>query len=119
MAFSKLGRVCVARTEDVVLSKKPLKRITTERYVARFNAEKAMLARHYCIVLKFWRDCPFKPCRRTRVCSGDQNACLKRRGQEIPREIQWQARQLILASTPANAGPPERTAREFLLGSLV
>jgi len=119
MAFSKLGRVCVARTKDVVLSKKPPKRITTERYVARFNAEKAMLARHYCTVLKFWRDCPFKPCRRTRVCSGDQNACLKRRGQEIPREIQWQARQLILESTPANAGPPERTAREFLPGSRV
>jgi len=38
---------------------------------------------------------------------------------EVPHEIQWQARQRILESTPANAGPRERTAREFLPGSLV
>jgi hypothetical protein len=103
----------------LLLTKKPPKKMTSERYVARFNAEKAMLARHYCTVLKFWRDCPLKKCRRARVCSGDQKACLKRRVQDVPREVQWQARQRILATTPANAGPPERTAREFLPGSLV
>jgi hypothetical protein len=102
-----------------LLSKRLPERITTERYVTRFNAEKAALARDYCTMLKFWRDCPFKPCRRARVCSRDQNACLKRRVREVPHEIQWQARQRILESTPANAGPPERTAREFLPGSLV
>jgi hypothetical protein len=53
------------------------------------------------------------------MCSGDQNACLKRREKEVPREIQRQARQQILASTPAKAGPSERMAREFLPGSLV
>jgi hypothetical protein len=88
--------------------------MSQERYVARFHAEKALLARHYCNVFEFWRDCPYKRCRRERVCCGDQQACLKRRQNEVPRQIQWRARQQILASTPANAGPPERTAREFL-----
>ena len=88
--------------------------MSQERYVARFHAEKAVLARHYCNVFKFWRDCPCKRCRRERVCCGDQHACLKRRQNEVPRQIQWRARQQILALTPANAGPPERTAREFL-----
>ena len=100
------------------LSKTASKKLTPERYAARFNAEKAMLARDYCNTFGFWRTCPFKRCRKARLCSGDQGACLTRRGKEIPREIQWQARQQVLLSTLANAGPPERMAREFLPGSL-
>jgi hypothetical protein len=96
------------------LRKRATGTMSQERYVARFHAEKAALARHYCNAFKFWRDCPCKRCRRERVCCGDQHACLKRRQNEVPRQIQWRARQQILASTPANAGPPERTAREFL-----
>ncbi len=92
--------------------------MTAERYTARFQAEKASLARHYCNAFKFWRGCPFKRCRRARLCSGDQNACLKRRAQAVPLAVQWQARQRILAATPADAGPPERMAREFLPGVL-
>jgi len=98
------------------LSKKAPAKLTSERYLARFNTEKAMLARDYCNLFKFWRTCPFKRCRKARRCSGDQNVCLKQRQKEVPREIQWKARQQILASTPASAGPPERTAREFLPG---
>jgi hypothetical protein len=104
---------------SVALSKKSPKKLTAERYVARFNAEKAVLARHYCNIFKFWRTFPFKRCRKARTCSGDQNACLKRSGKEVPRHIQFEARQQILASTPAEAGPPERTARQFLPGSLL
>ena len=99
---------------EAALSKKPAKALTLERYHARFNAEKAALQRHYCNVFKFWRSCRFKPCRKARVCRGDQNACLQRGEKSIPRKLQWQARQQILRTTPANAGPPERMAREFL-----
>jgi hypothetical protein len=53
------------------LSKKPSGKITAEKYVARFEAEVAKLARHYCSVFGFWRDCSFKPCRRARRCIGD------------------------------------------------
>ena len=100
------------------MNKKPPAKMTSAQYVARLNAAKAKLARHYCTVFKFWRDCAFKPCRKARRCSGDQNACLKRRARDVPRELQWQARHQILASTPAHAGPPERMAREFLPESL-
>ena len=92
-------------------------KLTTEQYVARFNAEKAVLQRAYCDIFKFWRACPFKPCRRARACRGDQNACLERGVKNVPRESQWQARRRMLAATPANAGPAERTVREFLPSS--
>ena len=92
--------------------------MTTAQYVARFKAEKIRLARDYCGIFKFWRDCAFKPCRKARRCIGDPHGCLKRRATEIPRDRQWLARQAMLASTPADAGPPERTAREILPGYL-
>jgi hypothetical protein len=92
------------------------KKMTTEQYVARFNAEKAALQRHYCTVFKFWLACPFKPCRKSRACRGEQYACLKRSIERVPRDIQFQARQRIMEATPATADPPERMAREFLAG---
>ncbi len=92
-------------------------KLTPEQYAARFNAEKALLARGYCDAFKFWRSCRLKLCRRVRRCSGDQMACVKRCATEIPRDVQWRARQQVLASTPASAGPPERLAREFMPGS--
>src|SRR5208282_6329313 len=77
--------------KDAALSKKSPKKLTAERYVARFNAEKALLARHYCTIFKFWRTCPLQRCGKARICSGDQNACLKRNAKDVPRKIQWQA----------------------------
>jgi len=104
--------------KDTAMRKKPKKqKLTQEDYVARFNAEKAVMQRKYCDIFKFWRSCPLKSCRRAQACTGDQNACLKEGEQSIPRELQWQARQQILAATPANVGAPERLAREFLPGS--
>ncbi len=88
--------------------------LTPEQYAERLDAEKTALTLHYCNAFKFWRACPLRLCRKARTCSGDANACLKRREHEVPREDQWRARQQILAATPAHAGPPERTAREFL-----
>ncbi len=92
--------------------------LTNERYAARFDAEKTALVRHYCDVFKFWRACPFKLCRKARRCSGDHKACLARRMKEIPRDVEWRARQEVLQATPADAGPPERIAREFLPSAL-
>jgi hypothetical protein len=100
------------------MNKQPPAKMTTEQYVARFNAEKTRLARGYCGIFKFWRDCVFRPCRKARRCIGDPQACLRRRAPEVPRDRQWQARQQILTSTPASAGPAERTAREILPGYL-
>jgi hypothetical protein len=101
------------------MSKQTAAKPSAEQYAARFHAEKAVLQRHYCNVFKFWRACPLRRCRRERICGGDANVCLKRREPEIPRDMQWQARQQVLASTPASAGPAERTAREFMPSGLV
>jgi hypothetical protein len=104
---------------DAVLSKNASKQLTPARYVARFNAEKAALRRAYCNLFGFWRACALKRCRKERACSGDAGVCLARRINEVSREIQWRARQQVMRATPAEAGAPERTAREFLPGALV
>jgi len=101
------------------MSKQTAKQQTPGEYAARFAAEKAALRRHYCEVFGFWRSCALKRCRKARGCSGDAEACLKRRAQEIPREGQWEARRHLLAATPADAAPAERNARELLPGALV
>jgi hypothetical protein len=62
---------------------KKAKSMTPERYAARFKAEKARLQRHYCTHFKFWRACPFQPCRKSRACVGDQKTCLKRHVEQV------------------------------------
>jgi hypothetical protein len=101
------------------MSKQTAERQTPEEYATRFAAEKAALRWYYCDVFEFWRSCALKRCRRVRSCSGDAEACLRRRVREIARDVQWQARQHVLAATPADAGPAERNARELLPGTLV
>jgi hypothetical protein len=113
-----LGRACAAGTMGAVLRQSAKQELTSEQHAARFDAEAAALARHYCDVFKFWRACPFKRCRKLRRCDGDQTACLKRRVSEIPRPAQWRARQEVLRATPADVGAPERSAREFLPNAL-
>jgi hypothetical protein len=88
--------------------------LTPQQYVRRFEAEEAVLKRAYCTLFGFWRDCPLRRCRRARCCVGDQGACLQRRVSEVPLHAQWRARQQLIAATPANAGPPERMARECM-----
>jgi hypothetical protein len=101
------------------MTKQTAEQQTPEDYATRLAAEKEALRRHYCDVFGFWRSCALKRCRKARSCSGDAEMCLKRRAPEIPRDMQWQARRQILLATPADAGPAERTAREFLPGALV
>jgi hypothetical protein len=95
-------------------NKKKTKKMTTEDYVRRFDAEAAAMKRAYCNIFSFWRTCPSKLCRRAQACVGDQNTCLKRGVHDVPRDVQWQARAQLIATAPASAGPPERTARECM-----
>ena len=82
----------------------------TEQHTARLEAEKAALRRHYCNVFTFWHGCQLPRCRKLRCCSGDAKLCLRSRGWEIPRHIQWQARQQLLQSLPANVEAVKRAA---------
>lgn len=80
----------------------------------RFAAEAAAMKRAYCNMFRFWLACPVKRCRKTRNCLGDQDTCLKRGLKDVPRRVQFQARQQLIAATPASAGPPEHAARESM-----
>ena len=95
-------------------SKQTAEFLAAERYKARFRDEKAKLQRVYCTLFKFWRTCRFKPCRNARACMGNANACLKRGAGGVSRTVQWDARQKLLAATPASIGAPERAARECM-----
>lgn len=103
---------------ELRMKKKAAEGLTPEQYAARFKAERQKHARDYCNAFKFWRTCAFKPCRRARLCSGDPTACLQRREAEVPREVQWQTRQNFLQALGADAGAPERAARELLPAAL-
>ena len=85
-----------------------------DAYEARFKAEAALQQRRYCDAFKLWRDCPLKRCRRLRACGGDAKACLKRGIDRVPRAVQWQAREDILAATPRNIGAAKRAARQCM-----
>jgi hypothetical protein len=104
--------------EELILKIKLPKNMTSAQYEARFKAEKAQLQRHYCTVFKFWRSCPYKPCRKVRACAGDQHTCLKENANGVPRDVHWHARQQLLKSTPPNVGAPERLARGLMPGEL-
>jgi hypothetical protein len=96
----------------------PVGNITPDRHAARFAAEKQKLAHGYCEAFKFWRACPLRRCRKSRRCDGEALGCLRRRVDEVPRIMQWQARQRIMAATPPDTAAPERTARELMPNAL-
>jgi len=102
-------------SSDFAVSRAAPKRkpkLSPAQYAARFAAEKALQQRRYCDAFALWRTCRRNACRRRYACSGDANACLQRALDRVPHRIQWQARQDILARTPANVGGPERAARQ-------
>jgi hypothetical protein len=68
----------------------------------RHDAACAIVARKYCDMFKFWRDCKYKPCRSARRCRGDQGACLEKRCWSVPREVKLAAHKQMIADTPAH-----------------
>jgi hypothetical protein len=88
---------------------KVLKRIDA---LQRIYAETALVQRYYCTQFRFWRFCPFAPCRRARACKGDADACLKRSVDQVPRHEIWQTRQKLLEATPGHFGAVERKVRQ-------
>ncbi len=93
---------------------KAKKRLTPAEFTARVNAEKTMLQNYYCNTFKFWRGCRLKPCRRARACCGDRSSCLKRGVAQIPRDVQFAARQKIQKAAAPNLGRIERDVRGFM-----
>ena len=83
-------------------------------HARRCAIEKLSQQRRYCDAFALWQSCGRPACRRQQSCRGDANACLQRALDRMPREMQLQARQTILAATPRNIGAPEREARQCM-----
>ena len=60
------------------------KKLSPQEWQARHDAACAIVARKYCDMFAFWRDCRYKPCRSARRCVGDQGFCLQSRCRAFP-----------------------------------
>jgi hypothetical protein len=79
----------------------------------RHDAACAIVARKYCDMFKFWRDCKYKPCRNARRCRGDQGACLESRCWTVPYAAGIAAHKQMIADTPADADRFTRSAHYY------
>jgi hypothetical protein len=93
---------------------KPKPKLNPVEYAQRLVVEKALQQRRYCDAFALWQTCPSKACRRQRHCGGDAAGCLRRALDRVPHQVQWRARQDILAATQRNIGAPERAARQCM-----
>ena len=73
-----------------------------QEWQRRHDAACAVVARKYCDMFEFWRDCRYKPCRAARRCSGDQGACLQSRYTNLSYDAQLAAHTRMIAETPPN-----------------
>jgi hypothetical protein len=87
-------------------------KLAPAKFAQRLALEKLLQRDRYCAVFALWRSCRRNACRRHRRCGGDADACLRRALDRVPQQVQWRARQEILAATAANLGAPERQARQ-------
>src|SRR5580658_5844558 len=92
----------IANRRTIAMSKRE-KELSPGEWQARFDAACATVARKYCDMFEFWRDCRYKPCRSVRRCSGDQGFCLQSRCWSVPYDIGVAAQIRMLAELPPNA----------------
>ena len=78
-------------------------KLSASEWQARRDAACAIVARKYCDMFKFWRDCRYKPCRSARRCIGNPNACLGSRWHTVPYDAGIAAHRRMAADTPSNA----------------
>jgi hypothetical protein len=93
-------------------------KLSPEQWQARHDAACAIVARKYCDMFVFWRDCRYKPCRSARRCSGDQGACLQNRWYSVPYDVGVAAQFRMTAETPPNADSFMRLVHNYAHHSL-
>ncbi len=79
------------------------KKLSPQEGQARFDAACAIVARKYCDMFAFWRDCRYRPCRGARRCVGDQRFCLQSRCWDIPYDAGVAAHSRMIAELPPDA----------------
>ena len=84
------------------------KKLSPQEGLARFHAACAIVARKYCDMFAFWRDCRYRPCRSARRC--DQRFCLQSRCWDIPYDAGVAAHSRMIAALPPGADSVHVTA---------
>ncbi len=79
----------------------------------RHDAACAVVARKYCDMFEFWRDCHYKPCRSARRCAGDQGYCLRTRWTNVPYDVGVAAQRRMVTEIPPKADPFARMAHYY------
>ncbi len=82
-----------------------LKRRTVEQGLKLADDAHAATWRLYCEVLRFWRACPVKKCRRHRRCLGEPTACLMRGLPAVPPQRLRAAERDVIAGGPRRLPP--------------
>jgi hypothetical protein len=82
-----------------------LKRRTFERGKAELDAAHIAAQRLYCTVLKFWRRCKLRPCRRHRRCLGEPTRCLLHGIIHVPQAERLKAQKQVIAGGPQRLAP--------------
>jgi len=97
---------------------KSKEKLSPKEWQARHDAACAIVARKYCDMFRFWRDCRYRPRRSARRCIGDQGACLRSRCRSVPYEAGVAAHTRMIAETPPNADRFTRGAHHYAPTSL-
>ena len=81
------------------------KRRTFEQGKAEIDAAHVATQRLYCEVLRFWRRCARRGCKRHRRCCGAPSGCLLRGLMFVPRSQRLRAQQHVIAGGPRRIAP--------------
>ena len=82
-----------------------LKRRTFAEGYALTDAAHVATCRLYCDVLRFWRRCSWRACKRHRQCRGDPFECLPRGLIFVPQSRRLRAQQEVIAGGPRRHPP--------------
>ncbi len=88
------------------------KRYTPRQQQALDNAARSATQRLYCDVLRLWRTCSGKSCRRHLRCMGDPAACFHRGRANVP-QIDEAVRAKVIAGGPRRI--PPATHKEWIV----
>jgi len=84
-----------------------LKRRSFEQGRSEIDAAHVATRRLYCDVLRFWRSCARRSCKRHRRCCGDATKCLLRGSLRLPPSRRLWAQKKVIAGGPRRI-PPAR-----------
>jgi hypothetical protein len=82
-----------------------LKRRTFEQGKAELDAAHIATQRLYCTVLRFWRRCRLRACKRHRRCLGEPTRCLLHGIIHVPQAERLKAQKQVIAGGPQRLPP--------------